>query len=93
MQGPAARPARQPPVLAALDPDLQAPAPQIRRDRAEERSRPQARASSHHAAPQPRAPQRYVRSYSDGPTVRTAQGKVRRHSPQHNLMLSLGGVF
>ncbi len=93
MQGPAARPARQPPVLAALDPDLQAPAPQIRRDRAEERSRPQARASSHHAGPQPRAPQRYVRSYSDGPTVRTAQGKVRRHSPQHNLMLSLGGVF
>ncbi len=95
MQGPAARPARQPPVLAALDPDLQAPAPQIRRERAEERSRPQPRAG-HLAAPrdqQPRAPQRYVRSYSDGPTVRTAQGKVRRHSPQHNLMLSLGGVF
>lgn len=94
MQAPAARPARQPPVLAALAPDLPAPAPQIRRER-EERSRPQARASSHHAAPreQPRAPQRYVRSYSDGPTVRTAQGKVRRHSPQHNLMLSLGGVF
>lgn len=26
-------------------------------------------------------------------TVRTTQGRVRRGSPQHNLMLSLGGVF
>lgn len=37
--------------------------------------------------------QRYVRSSSAAPMVRTTQGKVRRGSPQHNLMLSLGGVF
>lgn len=30
---------------------------------------------------------------NDYGTVRTSQGKVRRGSPTHNLMLSLGGVF
>lgn len=33
------------------------------------------------------------RRWRKSDTVRTPQGKVRRGSPQHNLMLSLGGVF
>lgn len=36
--------------------------------------------------------QRRQRYHSSG-TVRTVSGRVRRGSPQHNLMLSLGGVF
>lgn len=46
----------------------------------------------YHERPAPRGErQRY--SARDTGTVRTHQGKVRRGSPQHNLMLSLGGVF
>lgn len=33
------------------------------------------------------------RKYRGGGTVRTSMGRVRRGSPQHNLMQSLGGVF
>ncbi|MCB1521221.1 MAG: hypothetical protein KDJ37_11695 [Hyphomicrobiaceae bacterium] len=33
------------------------------------------------------------RRYNSGGYVKTSQGRVRRGSPQHNLMLSLGGVF
>jgi len=61
-------------------------------------------AGSHRAIPRP-APVRSAEPYQIRPTkkarrraersrmVRTSQGKVRRGSPQHNLMLSLGGVF
>lgn len=65
--------------------------PHIRPVESQQRARPAyaapAREPSHARAP------RYDRGYSSAPMVRTSQGKVRRGSPQHNLMLSLGGVF
>ena len=59
------------------------------------------RAAIARPAPVRAAPPRKVRAvkadrhrkYRGGGTVRTSMGRVRRGSPQHNLMQSLGGVF
>lgn len=57
-----------------------------------ERARPRAPSFSVRKEPVYGRQPRYARS-NDAPMVRTHQGKVRRGSPQHNLMQSLGGVF
>lgn len=69
-----------------------APADEHTRSRAAVEGPATVRAAPHrkvHAAAKAHRPRQYRR----GGTVRTSIGRVRRGSPQHNLMLSLGGVF
>lgn len=59
---------------------------------APEIERPRRDASAHKSS-KGKEEQRRARYDGRGDTVRTFSGRVRRGSPQHNLMLSLGGVF
>lgn len=62
--------------------------PKGRRDAAR-----QHRPTRNYRQPVPVKEYRSASRRNDYGTVRTSQGKVRRGSPAHNLMLSLGGVF
>jgi len=83
---------------AFADEDAAAPAPDITGQNAPVVDEVETSARKHHsrhARPDPveRPAARSVSNNYSRSYVKTYQGKVRRGSPQHNLMLSLGGVF
>ncbi|MGE0857080.1 MAG: hypothetical protein AB7L18_13405, partial [Hyphomicrobiaceae bacterium] len=78
-------------AIAALPAGVVEEAPSAPRVHEPSRSRERSARRSDRPSPVAR-PEPSRRGYAEG-SVRTYQGRVRRGSPQHNLMLSLGGVF